>query len=285
MTTPNKALLEKADIALSDLSANGGLLLPEQANTFIRKLIQSPTMIRVARVTTMVSPQRKINKIVFGSRILQPAVSATALTEDQRSKPTTEQVELNTNEVIAEVDIPYDVMEDNIERAATADNGPTNTGPGGLRDTIIALIAERAALDLEELGLLGDTTSSDDYLAINDGWLKLASEGGNVVDYGGAAVSKTLFKQGLLSLPVQYRRNVGSLNHFISRGNVIEYQDSLSNRIGAMGDQNVTQANPTTTAYGSPVMGVDLMPATQGLLTNPLNLIMGIHRDISGFLH
>jgi hypothetical protein len=45
------------------------------------------------------------------------------------------------------------VLEDNIERASTADNAAPNTGPG-LRQTIIDLIAERAALDLEELNLL-----------------------------------------------------------------------------------------------------------------------------------
>ena len=56
--------------------------------------------------------------------------------------------------------IPYDVMEDNIERATTAQNELPNTGPAGLRQTIIDLIAERAALDMEELGLLSYTSAT-----------------------------------------------------------------------------------------------------------------------------
>ncbi|MGZ7259879.1 phage major capsid protein, partial [Streptococcus pyogenes] len=64
----------------------------------------------------MNAPQRKINKIGFGSRILRPATSGVALTQGQRSKPDLSQVLINTDEVIAEVRIPYDVIEDNIER-------------------------------------------------------------------------------------------------------------------------------------------------------------------------
>ena len=73
-------------------------------------------------------------------------------------------------------------FEFNIERAAAANNEASNTGPGGLRQTIIDLIAERAALDMEELALLGDTGytsgNADDqaYLSQLDGWLKKGAE-------------------------------------------------------------------------------------------------------------
>jgi hypothetical protein len=36
----NNTLLQKADLALSDLSSNGGLLSPEQGDTFVRRLIK-----------------------------------------------------------------------------------------------------------------------------------------------------------------------------------------------------------------------------------------------------
>ena len=142
------------------------MLNPEQGAAFIRVLIKQPTLIRVCRVVEMIAPIRKINKIGFGSRILRAATSATALTAsgsngtalDGRAKPTTSQIQLTTKEQIAEVRIPYDVMEDNIERATTAQNELPNTGPAGLRQTIIDLIAERAALDMEELGLLSYTS-------------------------------------------------------------------------------------------------------------------------------
>ena len=187
----NGSLLRKADLAIAELQTNGGVLNPEQGAAFIRVLIKQPTLIRVCRVVEMVAPIRKINKIGFGSRILRAATSAVALTEtgsngtalDGRASPTTSQIELQTKEQIAEVRIPYDVMEDNIERATTAQNELPNTGPAGLRQTIIDLIAERAALDMEELGLLSNlsyTNPSDGddqaYLSQFSGWLNNAHD-------------------------------------------------------------------------------------------------------------
>ena len=64
----------------------------------------------------------------------------------------------------------------------------------GLHQTIVDLIAERAALDLEELAIQGDTTNAADaYLALQDGYLKLATA--NVVNVGGA-FDKTAVKSG-----------------------------------------------------------------------------------------
>ncbi|CAA2141485.1 phage major capsid protein [Hyphomicrobium sp. ghe19] len=283
----NSSLLRKADLAIADLQSNGGELLPEQGAAFIRKLIKSPTLIRVCRVVEMTAPKRKINKIGFGSRILRKATSATALTQNQRSKPTTEQIELDVKEQIAEVRIPYDVMEDNIERAAAANNEASNTGPSGLRQTIIDLIAERAALDLEELALQADKAFTDvsspdnqAYLAQLDGWLKRANADGNVVDAAHSPISKAVFKAGLKSLPSQYQRNKAALNHFVSVNNETEYRDTLADRGTALGDQ-MTQGTSPTFAYGSPIAPVALMPEDKGLFTDPLNLIFGIQRQMS----
>jgi hypothetical protein len=289
----NSTLLQKADLAIADLSSNGGLLSPEQGAAFIRKLIKQPTLIRVCRVVEMLSPQRKINKIGFGTRIMRAATSGTALSAPSgtglggRAKPTTEQIQLNTKEQIAEVRIPYDVMEDNIERATTADNSLPNTGPAGLRQTIIDLIAERAALDMEELGLLGNTAytngaDADDqaYLSQFNGWMNIAQTSGNVYDAAGSSISKSIFKQGLKSMPTQYQRNKNALNHFVSVNNETEYRDTLADRGTALGDQ-MTQGTTSTYAFGSPVIPVALMPETNGLFTDPLNLIFGIQRQVS----
>jgi hypothetical protein len=291
----NGALLRKADLAITDLQNNGGVLSPEQGATFIRKLIKQPTLIRVCRVVEMNAPIRKINKIGFGSRILRAATSAVALTAtgsngtalDGRAMPTTEQIELQTKEQIAEVRIPYDAMEDNIERATTATNELPNTGPAGLRQTIIDLIAERAALDMEELAILANLTytngaDADDqaYLSQFNGWLNIAQTLGNVSNVGGASISKSVFKQGLKTMPSQYQRNKAALNHFVSVNNETEYRDTLADRGTALGDQ-MTQGTSPTFAFGSPVLPVALMPETNGLFTDPLNLIFGIQRQVS----
>lgn len=281
----NKDLIKKADWAVGDLTADGGLLNPEQANTFIRKLLVQPTLLNSARTVTMSSPQRKINKIQFANRILMPATSGVALDADtsptnRRSKPTTEQITLTTDEVIAEIRIPYDVIEDNIERGnigAQMDVGGTPTS-GGIKDTIMTLIAERAALDLEELALLGDTVGgADAYLQMKDGFLVQSTS--NVVDFGAAPIGKDLFKQGLQTMPDQYLRNLNSLRHYVSVNNEIAYRDSLANRETGLGDAQIQGTSPVF-GFGVPVEMVSLMPGAQGLLTNPLNLIFGIQRQI-----
>jgi len=274
----NEELVKKADWAVGDL-ASGGLLSPEQANTFIRKLLVQPTILRQARSVTMNSPQRKINKINFASRILRPAVSGVALALADRSKPITEQIQLNTKELIAEIRLPYDVIEDNIERGnigSQNDVGGTPTS-GGIKDTIMTLIAERAALDLEELALLGDTASGDAYLAVLDGFLKQATS--NTVDNLGAGIGKSVFKSGLQAMPDQYLRNLNALRHYVSVDNEIEYRDSLSNRETGLGD-SVIQGTTPVFGFGVPVESASLMPAANGILTNALNLIFGIQRQI-----
>ena len=166
----NEELIQKADIAIGDL-ATAGKLNPEQTDRFIRTLIDQPTLLASVRTVAMGAPQMKINKIGFGTRILHPAASATPLADNLRAKPDLGQVQLDTTEVIAEVHIPYDVIEDNIEKGNV--NVPMQTGAGGLHQTIVDLMAERAALDLEELAIQGDTTNvGDPYLALQDGYLK-----------------------------------------------------------------------------------------------------------------
>jgi hypothetical protein len=195
-------------------------------------------------------------------------------------------VTIDTDEVIAEVRLPYDVLEDNIERATAANNEASNDGPGGLRDTIIALIAEQAASDLEELVLLADVNytsgnaDDQDYLSLLDGYLALGEDAGTVLDFGNEAIGKKLFKKGAQVLPTKYLRNKAAMRHFISVNQELEYRDSLANRGTSLGDASVNSAT-TATPYGMPIVPVNHMPDAEGLFTDPRNLIFGIHRDVS----
>lgn len=283
----NAELIRKADLVINDLTSNGGYLNPEQSNAFIRKLLVAPTMLAQVRRVTMSAPIRKINKISFASRILNAGTggqsvsgqTTAALGSSQRGKPTTEQIQLQTHEVIAEVHLPYDVIEDNIEggNIGTFNEGGNPPMAGGFRDTIVTLIAERVAIDLEEQAIQGDTSSGDSYLAQTDGFLKLIQS--NIVDLDGQPISRTALKNGMKTLPSQYRRNRASLGHFVSTEQEIEYRDTLANRETSLGD-GLLQSTAPVFAAGAPVVGVPLMPGDTGFVTNPLNLIFGVQRDI-----
>lgn len=281
----NGSLLKKADAVLDDI-ASAGRLNPMQGARFVRKVMEAPTMIREARRVEMRADRMEINKIGFGSRIMRAgsndrSVVPTALSAGDRAKPDFEQVTLMTKEAKAEVNIPYQMMEDTIERASLGqerDGGGGTPASGGIRDTIVDMIAQRAAVDLEELALQGDTAlaGSDDYLGMLDGWLKLAST--NVVNWG-AAVEKGMFATGLRTLPDRYKRNIPSLRNFLSQNTVIDYREQLSDRATQVGDGQIQGTSPVF-GMGVPITGVDLMPTSQGLLTNPLNLIFGMQRDV-----
>lgn len=273
--------LKKADMIISDLSS-GGLLTVEQSDTFIRNLIDQPTLLRQMRVQTMNSPSMEINKMGFGKRILRSATEAVALQDAAvdgtsfdpstsgeyraRAKPQTSKVTLNTKEVIAEVRLSYSTLEDNIER-------------GNLENTILAMIAERAALDLEELVINGDTSlnNSDPYLDLMDGVLKLSNA--HVVDADGSALNPTLFNTALKALPTKYRRNRNLMRFFSTPDAEQDYRLALASRASGLGDAILTGNTPVP-VFGVPLVGVALMPSTSMLFTDPKNLIFGIQRNV-----
>lgn len=272
----NQSLVQKADLALADLASNGGLLLPEQTDSFIQILIDSPTIINRARVVTMTGPQKKVNKLGFGSRLLKPATSATALSDGDRSKPDLGQITMNTKEVIAEIHLPYDVLEDNV--AGGNINAAMGSSAGGLQDILVGLLGNRAALDLEELAILGDTSSGDAYLALCDGFLKRMTA--HTVNAGGATISKDIFKAAQKAMPDKYLRNKGDLEFYVSGDNEIEYRDTIANRVTGLGDSALVSSN-SLSAFGSSVVGAPLMPNSKGIYTNPNNLIFGIQRKVN----
>lgn len=278
MSTSNENLM-RADLAIADLNTNGGLLLPEQSNAFIDLILDQPTILPQVRVIRMNAPQVKINRIGFGSRILRAAVQSGGANDNgsndryvraaDRAKPTTSQITLTDSEVIAEVRLPYEVLEDNIEGQS-------------LESHIMRLIAERAALDLEELFLWGDTTSGDAYLALQDGMLKRATA--HIVDNASAGVSPDTFVNAMLALPQKYLRYLPQMRGFVSVANTIKYRQVVSKRITGYGDAAMQDNIPLTAQglkiEGAPSLAMDNVGAS-GLVTFPQNLLWGIRRDIS----
>jgi HK97 family phage major capsid protein len=263
----NKSIIEKADMAVSDLTS-GGLLMPEQADRFVEIIIAQPTILAEARIVRMGGPKRYIDKMGFGSRILRAAPSSgSALSSSERSKPDLGKVELSTKELIAEVRIPYDVLEDNIEKA-------------NFEDTLLTQIAKRTALDLEEWALLADTDSLDTFLALTDGILELVPAANQVDGSAITSVTKEIFKQAVMHLPAQYAREIQAMRHYVSHQVETEYRDVLADRASALGDEKVVGRTPCY-AFGAPVIPCALMPNPKLLLVHPKNILFGIQRDIS----
>lgn len=269
----NMTVLQKADLALADISAGGGLLLPEPAQQFIRLLIDESRLLPMATVVPMKAQNAFVPKIRFASRILRPGQEATALSAADRSKPTLTNVELHTKLFKAEVRLPDEVLEDNIEKDQ-------------LKATIMSMMSEAIARDIEEVAILGDTALGDgSTLAQLDGVLKLSTS--NVVDAAGATLNKGILKDMLKAMPKVYMRDRTRMRFLTSIDAKIDLTDNLGNRQTAGGD-TLTFDGGTVKYQGVTLDEVPMFPDNLGggnnttdvLLTDPKNLQVGIWRQI-----
>jgi len=270
--TSNRTLLEKADLAIADLTAGGGILLPVQAQKFMRLLIKQSVLMQMATVVPMPSPKYQVSKIKFGSRILRPGKEGVALAQNERTRPDLSFLELDAQLFKAEVHLSDEVLEDNIER-------------GELRQTILEMIAEAAGRDMEELVINGDKTSADPFLAVLDGVIKQSTS--HVVDAAGGPLTKNILRDLLKSLPNEYLRDKKAMSYLTSVDADLEYRSSLAERATVGGDKFLEDDTPVLYS-GVPVVPVPLFPDNLGagnnqtvaLLCNAKNVHVGIWRQI-----
>lgn len=262
----NRQIVEKTLMTLDQLKDSGGYLNPMQSEEFIRLMTDQPTIANVIRTVPMNSPQMEINKLGFDQRILRRApAEGEYLGKEKRAVPKTDQIKLDTKKVIAEVHLPYDVLEDNIER-------------GNLEQSVMALISTHASRDLEELIITGDEDSGDEYLSLLDGVLKQSVS--HVVDLSDETdVTKTVFKAGVKAMPNKYMGRRADMRFFVSPDVETEYVDSLAGRETTLGDNKIQQWTPSR-AYGVPVIPAALMPDDNYFFTFPQNVVWGVQRNI-----
>jgi hypothetical protein len=268
----NRSILEKADLALSDLVAGGGLLKPAQARQFLQMVTKESTLLRQVTAVPMKAPKQEIPFIGFRDRILRPRQESTALTQAQRTKPDFNMVELDAKPFIGEVHLSDEQLEDNIE----GDN---------LRQTVLRLIAQRVSLDMEEIAINGDLLSVDPTLATMDGLLVQARS--HVVDAAGAPLSNDLLHDLLRVMPQEYRRNKTDMRFYTGSNAELNYRRALAERLTNVGDRFL-EGNTPITYSGVPLEEVPLFVENAGatanltnvLFTHPKNIYLGIWRDV-----
>jgi len=271
-------LLQKA-LETADLIAGGGDLNPEQSDKFITHLHDLSVMARDARQIPMKARKREISKMGVGQRATVPA--AEGQDPAVRKKPSFSKVVLDTVEVMTPFEITYDVFEDNI----MGEN---------IEDEIIKLFAAQIATDHEELFIMGDTASSDTYLALLDGWRKIAKTDGHLYEHEGAGVSTDVLGELLDLLPERYMRNYQDLRFYVSPKFEHAYKRLLGQRPTPVGDKFLLSEQQASYA-GIPLVRVPIIPSnltediggqphenlTFAILTPRRNLVTGIHRQMT----
>lgn len=273
MSDDNLSILTKADLKISDLKGEAGYMPAGQSARFIRIAIDESVVMSRVRVRPMSAPAELVEKIKFGDRIMRAGSEATPVAQADRARPNMSKVELLAKLFRAEVDLSDEVLEDSIER-------------GALRNTVLTLMAERSALDMDEALVNSDTTSDDPFLAQFNGILKQSSS--HVVAAGGETLNRGIFLDCVKKLPTRYRKNKRDLVFFTGMNAELDYLDTFADRATPIGD-DVIAGRKTSSNYGTiPVVGVPVFAEDLGngnnetsmLLTNPNNILVGLWRRI-----
>jgi len=272
MPTSNKTIMQKADMEVADLIADGGYLQDEQAEKFVVDMIKESMMMKMVNVQGLRSHTKLIDKVGIDGRVLRPGTSGHALAAADRVKPTTDQVTLNTHLMKAEIRLNDEVLEDNIEN-------------GRFKQTVMGMMSEHVALDLDDLLVNGDTTSADPLLALFDGMIVSATS--HIVAGGSVPIAKSMLKDAIKAMPSEYRRLKRNQRFLTSEDAAIDYHDYLADRATALGDKKIVDDSPDQ--YGNrPILGIPVFPDDLGvgndetviLHTDPKNAIMGFWRKI-----
>ena len=287
-------LFQKVVDTVQVAGGNGGILNPDQTNRFIDYMWDETVLGQTTRQIRMNAPVREIDKMDLGRRIARHATEG--VDDSVNATPTFSKITITTEKIRLDWELTRESLEDNIEQ-------------GGLEDHIARLMATQLGNDLEDLAINGDVDiepGDDGYALLKtfDGYHKRATDGGRVVDHGGAPVDASVFSRAYRALPRKFIRNRNQLRFTSSTSFVHDYYEYLRNqpegdRIGFLergrgyeigGEGGATGISP----FGIPLAEIPLQEEdwdtdtgnedTEGTtyleLTHPDNRIWGIKREV-----
>lgn len=262
MGLSNREIMKRIDSALKAITVSdlgNAVLQPEKAAMFVREMERSNPLLAESRRLDMRADKRDIDRIAYQVQILDATFSET--------KPTFNTNRLDAVKVKGQFAIEDDTLEDNIEGDA-------------LEDLIINLAGSQVGRDLIKLGLQGDTGSGDTFLALTDGWVKLAA---NTVDGSGGDFTQGdvegAMNAAMAAADAKYLENRGDLRFYTTFDIRDNYHDVLRNRGTGLGDRAQT-GNDEVGYKGIAVREIGQMTINKMLLTSPNNLVWGVHREV-----
>jgi HK97 family phage major capsid protein len=283
LRSKEKELIERADLTIQNLLDDGGLLPPEMAEQFYRKVMLQQTIFNDVRQVPMTRNELKVPTIVSSGRMLQAARNMyssgstgddqgygtpyRALAKSERSTVNTGIITMHTDELIATMYLTYELLEDIVEGG--------NIDNNAFQSLVLDIMGEQIGLDLEEKLLLGDINSADPYLALQDGIIRLIQS--NQVNQNNAPISHTMFAQMIKSLPIRFRNRLPRMKFYVNFNTEVDYRMQLAQRIGAYGDGILTGDAPIS-VLGVPMVKCGQMPSNTAILTDPMNILFGVQR-------
>jgi HK97 family phage major capsid protein len=268
---------QKADVVRTSLVSDGGYMSQREFERFLQRGFKRSILIKDARQVKMPSRDFEIPTIGFdddwSTFLIQPTYNrgGELLGVAERSSPSFGKCTLNARTFTAQVNIPWDVMRDSVEKEQ-------------LVDTIRGLIDERVMADVEKIWIAGDTTSTTVQLAVMDGLIALTST--YTVAAAGARLSTSLLDSAIALFPEQYETN--NVSFYTTRTSRNNWRKELASRATALGDQALATELQNGTHDDYPVKRIPLWPGTMGgtanrtacMMADPENLAFGIYDKI-----
>jgi len=148
-------------------------------------------------------------------------------------------------------------------------------------------LGEKVSGDLEDALINGDTASADDWLAVQDGLLKLAVT--NVVPAGTVSLSGDILRDLIQAMPEEFDDQAG-LRFYTNRKARSDYRSTVRTRATMLGDNIITGSAGEELGYdGVPLTKVPRFPNDLGGGTNetnvlymdPKNAVYGFQRKVT----
>lgn len=269
-------IIEKA-FTTTDL-ASGGLLNPDQAARFVQGIFENAVITLEARREPMRANKKIIDKITFTGDILQKPV-AVGTEHTSTTDPVTSKVTLDAQEAIVAIDVGFDAIEDSIEQ-------------NNLIDSILDLSSRRLGFEMDKLILFGDTAGgTGTVLDIFDGLFKQITT--NVFDAAQSLLTDTVLASTLRKLPGQFLTDEAAMRYWVHHKARLDYVEFLATknvesaftRFLLEGREPSYQGIPVRKVGGIIEQDIDpgapVVNGSQAILTNPANVVWGVHRDIS----
>lgn len=284
-------------------TARGGYMNPYQVKTFMEWIQDDAPLLGMIRTEMLSAPVREVDRTGIGQRVLHGRTEGQALTDAQKTKPEFGKIEISTKKVMAQVDLSYETLEDNIER-------------GNFRTRVMKMMASQISRDLEDFIINADTTipasgaghaiytTGDDLLCLQDGLIKrIYSQkpsgmphqnltGGHIIDAASDTIAMSHWFDLEDAIPEKYFRSGGYV-WLTSRGIDLSWREYLTNRQTALGDMFVI-SNTEAKALGRRIVTSPFIPSKVSMaagvmspgtnsflmLLQPQNLIMGVWRNL-----
>lgn len=270
--------------------AKGGRLEAPQVRAFLDYMYDATVLGGQVRTERISGETAQLTRRAVGERLLR--IATEAVDDGMNAGVAVGKISISTTKFRLDFELSTESLEDGLEGDA-------------LEDSIVRLMANQVANDLEDYAVNSDPLKTDDPgLSGFYGWSVLGKRLGRRIDAGGKTLDRELFSDMIKEMPRKAKSNRRALKFFTSSNALQDFLDSeyeLRMSIGEIGTSENDQISgplgyTAPRVHGQSIQEVPVFEDdkvgtysgagasdeshTEVWLTNPQNLIWAVQRDI-----